>query len=185
MTARMIVPPEARRLAEAEVELICRFMPERDLGGIMIDASTSCPVTGIDSTGVEDVVIPRGADDCVMLQAGKHFNLGDLPHSLVLAGTYIQLHDQLRERQHVVAVTNQALERVAVFAGFSVAKVLGSYDEIYYERMSEAYSRLAVSRRRPLRPSMFYMPTTDFIETFANRNLGNKPGRVLGGFDLR
>jgi hypothetical protein len=167
-------PPEAFRLTEFEIIDLCEYDDRKELGGLIVYGDQSVPATGWDpSVGEHGLVIPQGSQDCIMMHVASITGIQQAQHDLVLAGSYIALHEQLREKEQVVGVTFRALAGLAVRgAGFSHIRPYGSTNEAYENRIRGGYGQMRLAGRRQFELAMVRMPTEQFITTYAAKRLG-------------
>jgi len=168
------IPPEAFRLTSDELLSISYYHDKKDVGDIVVSGNETIPTGGWSPDfGDEGVVIPYGSDDCIVMHVTALKGLQQARHDLVLAGSYVALHEQLRDREFVVGVTYKPLAALAVrIAGFTELRPYGSTEEKYQERLAKAFAATQRGKREELCVSMVCMPTTDFIGNFASRRVG-------------
>ncbi len=162
-----VLRPEACKIDKDEALYLCEYQLYKELGGLYVSANEQVPASGWNKdSGEYGLFIPHGMGDCVTLHVGGITNITRAHHDLVLAGSYIGLHEELRRRRYVLGVTFEPLVRMAVnMAGFGRLEAHGVSD-YYFGRLEEQYAMMMLSRRRPMEVGMVYMPTDTFVNNF-------------------
>ena len=175
------LPAEAYAIDRYELADLCHYRDHKNLGGLTVNGDELVQATGWDPDAPDGgLVIPQGAEDCVVMHADHVTGARQLQSDLVLAGTYVALHEQLREREYVVGVTFEPMARLAVrAAGFSTIQPLSGAAESYQERLQRRYNSMQIARRVPFKLAMVYMPTQEFVEAFSAKRYGTSSTRLL------
>jgi hypothetical protein len=181
MPAPRPIPAEAFTLSYDEMMDLCAVAPSKELGGLIVATGEMLPATGWDPSADNDgLVLPRGSSDHIRLHAPKVTGVEQMQHQLVLAGSYIALHEDLRRHEYVVGVTFEPLGRLAVrAAGFSRLNIR-DLSVVYEVDLYRAYSKMRLAERRRLQVAMVYMPTGDFIQRYASKRVGTDPEALIG-----
>jgi hypothetical protein len=164
------IPPETLGLGQEEVENLRVYEARKALGGLIVAGEERVWASGWDpNVGEWGLLIPHGTFKCVVIHALAITGVNQAFHSLVLAGTYVGVHEQLRTKPYVVGVTFEPLARMAArAAGFSHIQPYGP-SQAYNEDIIEAYAFLKLSKRRQFQLAMIYMQTDNFVDTYSTR----------------
>jgi Ser-tRNA(Ala) deacylase AlaX len=176
---------ELYRIEQDALLSICHYSDRKHIGSLKVNGDEAVPATGwVTLPNGEDVVIPVGDMDSVVLHAndgivGEEQGLVDLR----VAATYVNLHERLRTREHVIGVTYRQMANLAVrAAGFTHLRTY-TVNDVYDQRIRTAYAKLRVAQRVSYQIGMIYMPTRQFIDTFAAKEYGTQACRLLSYLD--
>lgn len=163
------------RIQRADLVRLTIFSPVKSLGGLTLRTDERIPVSGWDpDAGEYGLHIPSGSRRFTTIHVDEIRGRDQAEQDLRLAGTYVNLHPELRERSHIVGVTFEPLARMAVqHAGFSYIPMHGDLTEDFRVRLENAYARTSMSHRQPLQAAMVQIPTEAFVERFADGRVGS------------
>ncbi len=144
------------------------FKVRKYIGSVVVCAYEPFPIDAtIRRANQPDVRISKDSPNtAIMLHLNK---LGsETPRELVLAATYVALHPELRNQEYVAGVTyRQLAEFAARTAGFEYEPAV-ILDRHYANWLTKEYEETSFSKKgEPLEPALLYMPTGDFVETYA------------------
>jgi hypothetical protein len=172
--------PDAVHLTSAEIVQLCLPEEKKRLGGLAVTLEP-VPAMGLGHAGPgeQDLVIPRGDSNQLVLHANYAGKLDQLRHDMAMVASYVALHEDLRNREHLVGVTYRQMASLAIRgAGFRPITPL-SADPAEVTRIREIYDSLKISKRQPFQLAMIHMPIDELIERFAIKRLGRDPQLLL------